>query len=250
MLCADRFRADLAEEIDLNGRVYGDHIVVLADDVGVVDVVDGQYLHCGVIVDKIINSLRAVSKGGDGLVAVYLLLGVVDSAALEELDHGVCEHFGMYAEVVLTLERHAGSVGDSADAELDACAIGDLLCYEIADGLADLVDNDGRQNGQLVIILDNGVDLRNMELSAAQASRLILVYLNENSLCLVDHRLGIGAVESEAEVAVAVHGRYLDAECIVLVLCADVARDIAVIGRQKISPAAVYRLAGIAGAEP
>ncbi len=179
-----------------------------------------------------------------------LLFGVIHSAALEELDHGVCEHFRMYAEVVLALERHAGSIGDSADAELDACAVGYLLCYEVADGLADLVDNDGRQNGQLMVILDDGVDLGNMELGAAQASRLMFVYLDEDSLCLIDHRLGVGAVESEAEVAVAVHGRYLDAERVVLVLGADVTRDIAVICRQKVCPAAVYRLAGIAGAEP
>ena len=250
VLGADRFRADLTEEVDLDGRVDGDHVVVLADDVGVVDVVDGQYLHCGVIVDKIVDPLRAVSKGGDGLVAVYLLLGVIDRAALKELDHGIGEHFGMYAEVVLGLERHAGSIGDSADAELDARAVGYLLRDEVADGLADLVDDDGRQNGQLVVILDDSVDLRNVKLSAAQASRLIFVYLDEDPLCLVDHRLGIGAVEGEAEVAVAVHGRYLDAECVVLVLGADVARDIAVVGRQKIRPAAVYRLAGIAGAEP
>ena len=156
----------------------------------------------------------------------------------------------MYAEIVLALERHAGSIGDSADAELDARAVGYLLRNEVADGLADLVDDDGRQNGKLVVILDDSVDLRNVELSAAQASRLFFVYLDENSLCLIYHCLGIGAVEGEAEVAVAVHGRYLDAECVVLVLCADMARDIAVVGRQKIRPAAVYRLAGIAGAEP
>ena len=250
MLCADGFSTDLAEEIDLNGCIYGYHVIVLADDLGIVYIVNRQDLDRRVIIDIVVDPLGAVSKGGNALAAVDLLFGVVDGAALDKLDHGVGEHFGMYAEIVLGFERHAGRVGNCTDAELDACTVGDLLCYEVADGLADLVDSDGRQNRQLVIILNDSIYLRNMQLGAAQASGLILVYFDENSLRLVYHRFGVRAVEREAEVAVAVHGRDLDAERIVLILSADVARNIAIVGRQKICPAAVYRLARIAGAEP
>ena len=57
MLRADRLGADLAEEVDLDRRVDGDHVVVLADDVRVVDVFDRQDLHGRVIVDIVINAL-------------------------------------------------------------------------------------------------------------------------------------------------------------------------------------------------
>ena len=57
VLRADRLGADLAEEVDLDRRVDGDHVVVLADDVRVVDVFDRQDLHGRVIVDIVINAL-------------------------------------------------------------------------------------------------------------------------------------------------------------------------------------------------
>ena len=81
MLGADGFGADLAEEVDLKSCVYRDHIVVLAYDLGVIDVVDGQDLNAGVIVDEVIYPLGAVGKGGDRLAAVDLLFGVVDGSA-------------------------------------------------------------------------------------------------------------------------------------------------------------------------
>ena len=96
-----------------------------------------------------------------------LLLGVVDSAALDKLDHGVGEHLGVDAKVVLCLKSHAGCIGDSTDTELDACAVGDLLGDEVADCTAGLVDDNRRQNGQLVVKLNDSIDLRNMDLSAA-----------------------------------------------------------------------------------
>lgn len=128
VLCADGFSTDLAEEIDLDGCVYGYHVIVLADDLGIVHIVNGQDLDRRVIIDIVVYPLGAVSKGGNALAAVDLLFGVVDGAALDKLDHGVGEHFGMYAEIVLGFERHTGSIGDCADAELDACTVGDLLC--------------------------------------------------------------------------------------------------------------------------
>ena len=77
MLRADRLGADLTEEVDLDGGVYGYHIVILTDDRRVVDVVDGQDGDGGVIVDIVVYPLRAVGEGRDGLAAVYLLAAVV-----------------------------------------------------------------------------------------------------------------------------------------------------------------------------
>ena len=57
MLRADRLGADLTEEVDLDRRVDGDHVVVLADNIRVVDVFDRQDLHGRVIVDIVINAL-------------------------------------------------------------------------------------------------------------------------------------------------------------------------------------------------
>ena len=115
MLRADRLGADLAEEVNLDRGVDGDHVVVLADDVRIVDVFDRQDLDGRVIVDIIINALRTEGKRRDGLAAVDLLFAIVDRAALDELDHGVGEHLGVDAEVVARAEdthRDLAAVGD------------------------------------------------------------------------------------------------------------------------------------------
>ena len=148
MLRADRLGADLTEEVDLDRRVDGDHVVVLADDVRIVDVFDRQDLDGRVIVDIIINALRTEGKRRDGLAAMDLLFAVVDRAALDELDHGVGEHLGVDAEVVLALERHAGRVRDRADAELQARAVRNALGNEAADRLAHVVKLHRRQHRQ------------------------------------------------------------------------------------------------------
>ena len=57
MLRADRLGADLTEEVDLDRRIDGDHVVVLADNVRVVDIVDRQDLDGRVVVDEIIDAL-------------------------------------------------------------------------------------------------------------------------------------------------------------------------------------------------
>ena len=57
MLGTDRLCADLAEEVDLESRIDGDHIVILADDGRVVYIVNRQHLDAGVIVYVIVNTL-------------------------------------------------------------------------------------------------------------------------------------------------------------------------------------------------
>ena len=250
MLRADRLGADLTEEVDLDRRVDGDHVVVLADDVRIVDVFDRQDLDGRVIVDIVINALRTEGKRRDGLAAVDLLFAVVDRAALDELDHGVGEHLGVDAEVVLGLERHAGRVRDRADAELQARAVRNALGDEAADRLAHLVELDRGQDRQIVVILHDGVDLRNVDQRAAQAAGLAVVDLEEDPLGLVEHGVDIRAVERQAEVAVAVHRRDLDAHGVIVVLRADAGRKIAVICRDDIGIAGVDRLARRAAGKP
>ena len=120
-----------------------------------------------------------------------LLLAVVDRAALDEFDHGVGEHLGVDAEVVLALERHAGRVRNRADAELQARAIRNALGDETADRLAHLVELDRRQDRQIVVVLHDGVDLRNVDQRAAQAARLTVIDLKEDPLGLIEHGVDI-----------------------------------------------------------
>ena len=250
MLRADRLGADLTEEVDLDRRIDGDHVVVLADDVRVVDIVDRQDLDGRVVVDEIIDTLRAEGKRRDGLAAVDLLFAVVDRAALDQLDHGVGKHLGVDAEIVLALERHAGRIRDRADAELQARAVRDKVGDEAADRLAHIVELHRRQHRQVVVILHERVDLRDMDQRAAQRTGLTVVDLEVNTLGLFEHGIDVRAVEREAEVAVAVHRRDLDAHGVVVILGADAGREIAVVRRNDVGIAGVDRLARCAAGKP
>ena len=250
VLRADRLGADLAEEVDLDRRVDGDHVVVLADDVRVVDVFDRQDLDGRVIVDIIINALRTEGKRRDGLAAMDLLFAVVDRAALDELDHGVGEHLGVDAEVVLALKCHAGRVRDRADTELQARAVRNALGDEPADRLAHLVELHRRQDRQIVVVLHDGVDLRNVDQRAAQAAGLTVVDLEEDPLGLVEHGVNIRAVERQAEVAVAIHRCDLDTYGIIVVLRADAGREVAVIRRDDVGIAGIDGLARRTAGKP
>lgn len=250
MLCADAFGTDLTEEVDLKCRIDGYHIVVLADDIGVVDILNREYLDRRIIVDIIVDPLGAVGKGGDALAAVDLLLGVIDCSTLYKLNHGVGEHLGVYTEVMLGFECHARCIGDRTDAELDAGTVGYLLRYEVAYRDADIVQNSGRQNRKLMIVLNYSIDLRYVDLSSAKASGLAGVYLDEYSLGLGQHRLDIGAVKSEGEIAVTVHGRDFNAHSVVIVLCDDMTGNVPVIAREDIRKSCVNCLACSTGGKP
>lgn len=144
---------------------------------------------------------------------------------------------------MLALERHAGRIRDRADAELQARAVRDKVSDEAADRLAHIVELHRRQHRQVVVILHERVDLRDMDQRAAQRTGLTVVDLEVNALGLFEHGIDVRAVEREAEVAVAVHRRDLDAHGVIVILGADAGREIAVVRRNDVGIAGVDRLA-------
>ena len=89
-----------------------------------------------------------------------------------------------------------------------------------------------------------------MDQRAAQRTGLTVVDLKINALGLFEHSIDVRAVEREAEVAVAVHRRDLDAHGVVVILGADAGREIAVVRRDDVGIAGVDRLARCAAGEP
>ena len=167
-----------------------------------------------------------------------LFFAVINGAALDKLHHGVNEHLGVDAEVVLGFKRHACRVRDSADAELDAGAVGDLLGNEIADDDACLVECALRKLRQGDIVFNYRVHLSDMKLHTGDCARHILVYLDENALRPVKQRLTAGACQTEAEISVLVHRGHGHAVGVKIVSRHKL-RYVAVVGGDKIAVAAV-----------
>src|SRR5690606_5163568 len=62
---ANRVGTDLTAGIHLKGAVDGDHIVVLANHLNIVDIFGVQQYHFGIVITKIVETATAQHKGAD-----------------------------------------------------------------------------------------------------------------------------------------------------------------------------------------
>ena len=131
---AERVGADLAGEVDLQRGVDRHHLVLLADDERVVDVLGRVEGEQRVVVDVVVEPLGAHAEAGDDLAAVERLAAAGDHARLDQVDDAVGDHLGVDAQVLLVLEELQHRLRDAADAELDGRAVLD----QRGDVLADL----------------------------------------------------------------------------------------------------------------
>ena len=62
------FRTDLPGQIYLQAGIDGNHIIVFADDMGIIYEIDGIKLHTGIIIDPVIQLAGSHGKSKDGTV--------------------------------------------------------------------------------------------------------------------------------------------------------------------------------------
>src|SRR5687767_4081028 len=91
---------DLAGEVDLNCRVDGDDLRVLADDRRVVGPVAGIKCNEWIIVHEIKQSARAVDEAGDDSSDPDLLESVRHRARFNEVHDSIGKHFRVDPEIV------------------------------------------------------------------------------------------------------------------------------------------------------
>ena len=230
--------------------IDGDHIVILADDLRIIDIVNRHDGNGGVIVNIVIDRFGAEGKGGNADTAVNLLFAVVDSTAFDQVDHGAGEHLGMNTEVMLLLQRKTDGIGYSSDAELNAGTVLTLLGNQVSDGDAGFVQFGGRQGGKLKAVFNQPGDLADMKLGTTDGTRRVIIDLNKDTLCLVDHGRRIRADCSQTEIAVLIHRRNRNTEGIIVVIGTDVTGAVAIVIRDIVSPAAGKCFAGTAAGKP
>jgi len=250
MLGADALSAYLTPDVALKSCVYGDHISVLANNGRVIDIVNRQEGDTGIVVYIVIELSGTVGKGGDRLAAVDLLFAVVYCAALQKFHHGVGEHLGVDAQVVLAFQRCTDSIGDGAYAQLNAGAVINKLCNKAADGFTDVVHLCGLEFGQGTADLNEPVNLAYMDLRAADGAGDLVIYLKENAVGFFHHCTAVRTDGAKREVAVLVHGRDGSTVSVILILSADVSGDITVVIGDNVCHAVIDLLAGAAAGEP
>ena len=99
LLCADRFGADLASQIHLQGTIDGHHPVKLTDILDIVGVADRTQLNYGIIIQKVQQAARPDRKAGDDLATIDLFTSAGNDSPLHEVDHPIGNHFAVDAQV-------------------------------------------------------------------------------------------------------------------------------------------------------
>ena len=187
-------------------------LVVGGDLVEPVGIVDREAAAGRVVIEEIVEFLRTEGEGVDEFADIVLLLAIGDAARLVDIDKAVAEHLGMHPEVAQVGggDQFADGVGHGADAELQAGAVLDLGNDDLGDLLVDIGDLRLRQAEHLLVVaLDDGVDLGDMDLLlvAAVAVRHVLVHLDDDLFRRLDLGPGKGIGDPEIEEALAVHRR-------------------------------------------
>lgn len=180
---ADRVGADLAGQVDLDARVDGGHFRVLADDFGVVDVVDLQHLDERVVVDEVVELLGAHEETADDSAAVDLLLVVRDASLLHQIHDATGEHLAVDSEILVVVQLGENGVGDVANAHLEGCTVLDeVLGDPLADGFFLRAHLAVRVDGERSVDVDGCVEVRLVDDGVAEGSWHLLVHLGYDLL--------------------------------------------------------------------
>jgi hypothetical protein len=131
---AEALRAALPQQVDLQGGVDGDQVVVQSGQRGIVREVDRMNFQCRVAIHEAVELARAESEGRKHLSRQVVLAPVRDGAALHQRQDAVADHLGVDPEVVLVRELHHHGVGDTAVADLQRRTVFDHVGDVLADG--------------------------------------------------------------------------------------------------------------------
>src|SRR6476646_8399740 len=97
---AEALRATLPQQVDLQGGVDGNQVVVHSGQRGIVREVDRMNFQCRVAIHEAVELARAESKGRKYLSWQVVLAPVCNGAALHQRQDAVADHLGVDAEVV------------------------------------------------------------------------------------------------------------------------------------------------------
>ena len=208
---ARRLGVDLAVEIDGDAVADGDHVVVFCDHGGVVDEAQRLDDDAGVLVDPVVELLRAEDHARHALVPLEGLAPVRELAGLEQAVVGVAAELGVHAQILhVGLGQHgADDVRHRADAELQRRPAFDVRDQVVGDGR---VLRGGGQDRELrqgrMLALNDTVDLGDVDalVKAAVDARQALVDLEDDDVGLFQNAAGHARAAGEVEVAVLVHG--------------------------------------------
>jgi len=153
---------------------------MLADDIGIVDVLGRMELEERVVVDEIVEAAGSHAEAGDDLPVIDGLLRAGDGAALDERHDPVAEHFGVDAEFLLVLEGNGQGLRDAADAALDGAAVLDKAGQVLSDLHEGIVQPGSAHLDDGFVAGDEHVDAVHVDEAIAECARHLGVHLGDD----------------------------------------------------------------------
>src|SRR5208282_4084370 len=130
----NRIGADLAGQVDLQGRVNSHHLVVASDESGIVGIGRGMELEDGIVVHEVEQFLRSQCKSEDDLPRFEGLARARDHTSFNQRNHSIRDEFAVHGEVFAIVEEGKHRVWNAADPSLQYCSIFDESRYIARDG--------------------------------------------------------------------------------------------------------------------
>jgi len=203
-------RAHLAGEVDLNGRVDGDHPAILGDDEGVIDVLGGVELHQRVVVGIVVELVAPHQKAADQLPRVERLALVGDDPCVHQVDDAVGEHLCVYAEMAAVSQLGQHRVGDGTDPHLERGFVLDDPRHVLADAAVLIGEFGPGQGGQGITVLHRRVKLAHVDERVAEGPRHPVVHLGNHAARRLGGRLHDVHGDAERAETVLIRRRHLD----------------------------------------
>src|SRR5208337_1419625 len=115
---SDRVRANLAGQVDLQGRVNRYHVVVAGNECGIVGIRRWMKLENRIVVDEVEQLFRPQSETEYDLARFEVLARARDHPRFDERNYTIRHQFAVDPQIFAIAEEGKHRVGYSADAGL------------------------------------------------------------------------------------------------------------------------------------
>ena len=215
MAGAGGLAGDLTIEVDIHGVIDGHEVINGGDGANVVDVADGRGHAHTVLVDEVIEALRACGEGEGLTTVVDVLILAADLAGQRNIHEGIHVHLRMDGEIlqIRLTDHHTHGVGHTADAQLEASTVGDLPHHQLCHFLVDLGGlSRGQDAHRIIAAFHDHIHVGDMDCLAKAAVNTghLLVDLHDDRLGGIANSLQVRGGNAEVEVAVLIHGGNLE----------------------------------------
>ena len=207
MFGTDGFGANLTKQVNFDTRVNGYEVIMLCNHSRVVDIAYGIHFESRVVVHEVVHFLGTPSQSCNSFTNVDRFFHVGYCAAFQQVNHTVCEHFCVQTQIFFVFQQNTNSVGDTADTQLQSCAVANFVSDHLTDfliiiGQRRVVQNQQRSGG----FAQSGY-LRDVDQAVTHYAGHLIVYIQQDDVSFFTHCYNFCASHRAAEVTMLVHRR-------------------------------------------